>query len=727
MDGTSHITNNNSTIQISSNTIFLKFNNLYGIPLNYLNFGTSSIESFKFPHRTISSVTSDTITIDVEYPAIVDPNISFYSNNDITYFTDQESNIDSIVNSNAGGGIRSYIRKINNIKTGYPDPHLYIYELERPYKNIIQARIVGSVFPNSQRIINNINNDIVNNKLYWRNLDDGNYIYQLCIDPGNYSPNQLKQILEKKFRETIKYSYSKEYLTIHDPSIIEKNTPLNRLLYDENGLYKYHIIDVTISEITDMVTFSSYGEIIQPNSNIYIPSESININITGNLIKNFNPQNDLLFIYLTSDSYYNTNDFFPFINGNLYMYTKKNNIDSSDSIDFVMNLNMNRVILININYDNIQEINSINSEVLLQNFSYNYLIKEVTLMNHNLKIGDLIITDKFNDPKNSNIPSIYEINFIIDPNRFGIMKISYGSKYKIIYKNLAINFDTNNFYYVFSHKIDISDNQLEINPILTITSIISEPDKNNMMVIYHPNNQLEINDTIKISGSYSINNVPATSINGVHTVNKIINTNKYLIYLDKYIPTENNSLYQSNMISIRYPTFFQLLFNYPDTLGNILNFNNVGKPNAITEYNHIIKNTDPYESHSNFASDKNDNGSLIKKLSMVGDDYFYICCPELAHIQNTTPVKNVFAIIRWSENPGNIVIDSYVPTTKIFTSPLASLTELHISCNHPDGRLVNFNGLDHSFVIELTEIYSQPEYTDIYTRMNSVVLTNRVS
>ena len=110
---------------------------------------------------------------------------------------------------------------------------------------------------------------------------------------------------------------------------------------------------------------------------------------------------------------------------------------------------------------------------------------------------------------------------------------------------------------------------------------------------------------------------------------------------------------------------------------------------------------------------------------MTGDNYFYICCPQLAHVENTAPVKHVFAIIRWSGNPGEIMIDSYVPTNKIFTSPLASLTELHISCRHPDGQLVNFNGLDHQFVIELTEIFSQPEFTDC--TKNFRVLTDRVS
>ena len=76
----------------------------------------------------------------------------------------------------------------------------------------------------------------------------------------------------------------------------------------------------------------------------------------------------------------------------------------------------------------------------------------------------------------------------------------------------------------------------------------------------------------------------------------------------------------------------------------------------------------------------------------------------------------MFAIIKWSENPGNVVFDSFVHTNKVFDSPLPSLSSLHIDIYHPDGRLVEFNGLDHSFVLEITELLFQPFETNISSK-----------
>lgn len=723
MDGISRITDKNgfSTTQISTNSIFSKYNNLYGIPINYINSGTPIGDMYKFPYKTIIETTENSFSIDLGYPAIVDPNINFYDETDIT---DYDLNANQIISANTGGGTQGYIRKINHTIREFSNPNMYIYELQYPYKNIIQARIVGSLFPNSQRIIHACDdmNNIGNNKLYWRNLDDENYIYQLDVPPGNYSPEELSNTLEKIFNQTIKYRYTKEYANDIYPNVIEHSTPTNNLLYDHNGIYKYHIITVDISNTTDVITFASYSEIIQKDNNIRvidIPTTNATMNIGGNLINSIDPINDILFIYLTSESYYQLDTTFPYINNNLYIGSNINITNNTANI--TMNLDMQRAILINFNDPssmpiiNSQNIFSINTNTILLNFNYNYLIREVIIPNNRLKIGDLIITDKFDDPKNLGIASIYEISSIIDTNKFTIIKIPYGTKYKFIYKNLAINFN-NSFF-----------NQLHSDSTFIITSIVSNPINNNLMIVYHPNHQLKSNDVISITSSQSINNVPLSTINRQHVISEIINDDKYTILLNPYIPTNIMDILSDipNIVIIRYPTFFQLLFNYPDTLGNILNFNDVGNHYAITEYNHIIKNTDSYEINNNNNINTTHNNK-INKLSMTGNNYFYICCPELCHIQNTSPVQNVFAIIRWTENPGNIAIDSFVPTNKIFPTPLASLSELHISCRHPDGSLVNFNGLNHSFVIELTEIFNQPEFTDTYARMNAVVLTNRV-
>ncbi len=67
---------------VSTNDTVIKFNNLMGIPLRYLNHGIS--ENNALQYVTIKSRTANTFIIDIGYKAIVDPHTRFYSNDDST-------------------------------------------------------------------------------------------------------------------------------------------------------------------------------------------------------------------------------------------------------------------------------------------------------------------------------------------------------------------------------------------------------------------------------------------------------------------------------------------------------------------------------------------------------------------------------------------------------------------------------------------------------------------
>jgi hypothetical protein len=758
----------NSTTILSSNNIYVRFNNLFGVPLNYLNSGTPINEDKKYPYVTIISTTPGTFTVDINYPAVVDPNISFYNGTDIV---GQDFDIVNLLNSNKGGGAQILTRKIMNMDPGYPNPNNYVYKLDHLYKNIIQARLVGSVFPNSQRIINNIPDDIVNNKLYWRNLDDGDYIYQLSITPGNYSSSQLKEAIENKFNNTIRYHYTNEYLNGILPQVIETMTPNNNLMYDERGHNKYHIVDVTISDITDEVSLSSFKEIIQSNNLnnhqiLSIPDTMINFTMAEDLrinfgidlsnsdipilvpqiIKPFDPQNELLFIYFTPNSHMRIQKNFSHAYGNLYKYIKHYTPNIGGYNTFLAQLEKNTAILFNFHRtkkifpqtESENELRSINTSVILTNFNYDYLTKEVQKQNHNLKVGDIMVTDQFIDPSTLSEIFVYEIDNVIDTNRFTVVKFNHGDKYKFVYDGIIINFNspqTKDSQY-WLDQITPEDEIVPLddpsttsvqnnrNNTLSFVEINPLPHNKNTMKIFHPNHQLSIGDKITISNSGQINQVPENMINTKHTISKILNENNYEVILPKYIPTEINMETGPNMVSIKYPNIFQLFFNFANTMGNLLNFSKVGENIAITPYKHTISNTDPYTNDYNYESLGTEYQQPLKKLEMTGYNYFYLCCPELATINNTKPVQNVFAIIRWFDNPGAVVFDSFVPTIKYFSVPV-SISELHFSLYHPDGRLVEFNGLDHSFVIEIIEIYNQPTGTDINARTNSEFLARK--
>ncbi len=771
MDGINFIKDiagNDTKIQ-ATNTIYIKYHNLFGIPLNYLNSGTPINENMKYPYTNILEITDKFLIIDAGYPAIVDPRYSFYNYSDTI---SEDIDISKLINSNRGGGGQSFVRKIISTIAGDPEPNSYTYKLDRIYKNVIQARIIGSAFPNSQKIINDQSNDIINNKLYWRNLDDGDFIYQLSVPSGNYSPQQLKDVIEEEFNNTIRYKYTQEYASGIFPTIIEHATPLNNFIYDDNGYNKYHIIDVSISEITDEVSFASYKELILtsnadgpqiltvPDQMIeFTMAEDLRINfginqmlpmvpvIIPQIIKPFNPENgDVLFIYFTPNIHIRISDSFPYANYNLYKYIKHIQEKQNGFNTFLAGLDMDQIILVNFYRtknvypfnESTNEIKSINTTTLLNAFTYNHLTREVYKPNHSLKIGTLIITDQFIDPTCLNELFVYEIDNIIDPNKFTVKKYEHGEKYKFIYDGIIINFDEpknealNWDTIIHSHRgsedsvffLDQIEPDMPIEPInpseknmeffrnntLSFTTINPLSDNKILMVVYHPDHQLKIGDKIIISNSPSINQVPAKIINKTHIINKILDNNHYQIILDKYIPTQVQENFFSNIISIKYPNIFQMFFNFQDTLGNLLSFNKVGEEVAITPYKHIINNNDPYMNDYDYDYDYGysilgqEHKQKLKKLDMTGYNYFYISCPELATIQNTKPVQNVFAIIRWFDNPGNVVFDSFVPSVKIFNSPLSSLSELHIIIKHPDGRLVEFNGLNHSFIIEIVEL-----------------------
>lgn len=766
MDGFNFIKdkNGNLTKTIFTNNTYIKFHNLYGIPLNYLNSGTPINENTKFPYMTILSTTQNTFSVNTNYPAIVDPNISFYSYDDLSdYVSDYDFDNKTLINSNRGGGPQVYVRKIFKIIPGYPNPNSYVCRLDKVYRNIVQIRLINSIFPKSQRTINDNLNDIFNNKLYWRNLDDGDYIYQLSLTPGNYSPFQLKEAIEKKFLETIRYKYTTEYKNGIEQPIIKKTTPSDDLIYDENGYNKYHIVNVDISSITDRVSLTSYKEILQTDKSngkriISIPNTFIKFTMANDIRKNFgidvinpskltivpqiinpfNPLTDTLFIYFTSNSHMRIGMDFPHAYGNLYKYD--NHI--TDTIDgyntFLAKHDSQTAILINFHRtkkiypieESINELNSINTSTKLTNFNYNYLTKEIQKLNHSLKIGDLIITDQFIDPNTSGQIFVYEIDNIKDREYFTVKKYNHGEKYKFIYDSIIINFNSaqnkDSQYWLdqvtTEQPITSLQNSEQItqvtsfNNTLSFTMIMPLSENNNFMIIYHPNHQLREGDNIIISNSTSVNHVPETVINGEHTIKKIIDENHYQILLNVYasVPNINNDL---NVVLLKYPDIFQLFFNFEDTLGNSLNFYKIGEKIAITPYKHTIFNTDPYENDYNYDSLGTEYEQKLKKIDNLRYNYFYICCPELGSIDNTNPVNDVFAIIKWYDNSGSIVIDSFVSTVNYYHVPIPSISELHFTMKQPNGLLVDFNGMDHSFTLEIIELYNQSVGTEINARM----------
>lgn len=110
------------------------------------------------------------------------------------------------------------------------------------------------------------------------------------------------------------------------------------------------------------------------------------------------------------------------------------------------------------------------------------------------------------------------------------------------------------------------------------------------------------------------------------------------------------------------------------------------------------------------------NSLLNRSINLQGENYAFLCCPQLSTMMNTGKVKNVFARITLDQSPGSMVF-SYLSNPKIFdTTPLNQLNDLEFSILNYDGTEYEFNDLDYSFTLQITESIDVTEGFQISSR-----------
>jgi hypothetical protein len=111
---------------------------------------------------------------------------------------------------------------------------------------------------------------------------------------------------------------------------------------------------------------------------------------------------------------------------------------------------------------------------------------------------------------------------------------------------------------------------------------------------------------------------------------------------------------------------------------------------------------------------------LNRSINLQGENYAFLCCPQLATMMNTGDIKNVFARISLDQSPGSMVF-SYLSNPKIFDNvPLNQLNELEFSIINFDGTHYEFFDLDYSFTLEITEIVDVTDGFQVSSRRGIV-------
>lgn len=176
----------------------------------------------------------------------------------------------------SGGGSNVQISKIVNSLIGYPDADTYTIHLKKSFNNVTNIKLISTEFPYIDVIIKKN----INDKLYWKNIEDGNYVYHVQIDEGFYTPSTLLDKIQNNINlveritstDTTKSYNNFEVLLeannqkiIFKPSIIAKLPDCLSLQQVTIGNQLFYILNVehpnNIVEVNDTITIDLATEV----------------------------------------------------------------------------------------------------------------------------------------------------------------------------------------------------------------------------------------------------------------------------------------------------------------------------------------------------------------------------------------------------------------------------------------------------------------------------------
>ena len=188
----------------------IKFNNLNGIPLNFINADYPISYNNKQGKHEITNIENDYIYISVS----------------------SKAHSDGIL-----GGNNVSIFKILNTISGFPNAGEFTINLRNNFTNVVRIELVSSEFSFTDNVIK----QNVNNKLYWQHLDDGDKIYEIDLPSGNYSSNNLIETISKALNDVERIS----------------STPENRI---------YNKFELILNTFTNKLNIKAFAETVLPNS-----------------------------------------------------------------------------------------------------------------------------------------------------------------------------------------------------------------------------------------------------------------------------------------------------------------------------------------------------------------------------------------------------------------------------------------------------------------------------
>ena len=99
-----------------------------------------------------------------------------------------------------------------------------------------------------------------------------------------------------------------------------------------------------------------------------------------------------------------------------------------------------------------------------------------------------------------------------------------------------------------------------------------------------------------------------------------------------------------------------------------------------------------------------------------------MCCTAFKGNESlsTNNLSGVFAKLLLSDSPGSILFNQYIQLAEVLNKPIKTLSELEFKFFSPSGSLYEFNGIDHSFTLEIYEESTQISGTNINVKNANV-------
>lgn len=245
-----------------------------------------------------------------------------------------------------------------------------------------------------------------------------------------------------------------------------------------------------------------------------------------------------------------------------------------------------------------------------------------------------------------------------------------------------------------------------------------------------------VGDQILISNALAYMGITADKLNGqfeayapstTGDMEETINSRDYFMYLlqpfdmGQYPTTSRDVHLHGGIFNVYVPNKFRMLFDKPDTIGSILGFPNCGESYAVTKFADSITNKDPYQPDINpiMVSDTTSAGNAIM---MSGYNYILMVCNQFPVLDTIGKIKSAFAKINLVGIPGKMVYNTFVSTPKDYYEPIGEVSQLTFSFYTPSGELYDFNGIDHSFTLEITTLDDLPQDTNINPQTGRIIV-----